>query len=202
MAQQRLLRLLRVGNQRPTSGMGLGCVGTRRRASAEKKRQPASKNRAPSRRPTAAFTALLSQHRTLVGVPFALHTEPHAKRSEIKSHKVQIQNQLHNAIFRQKEFTLRNWGFRAPPSGDVRLAEPRRCAWGRDPDIFDPARFLPGRSKTIERYTYLPFGVGPRIRIGAALAIQEATVVLATLMRRLCSSWSLDNPFGRSSTSQ
>ena len=52
--------------------------------------------------PNAAFTALLSQHRMLLGVPFALHTEPHAKRSEIKSHKVQIQNQLHNATFRQK----------------------------------------------------------------------------------------------------
>jgi cytochrome P450 len=58
-----------------------------------------------------------------------------------------------------------------------------RLLW-RDPEIFDPTRFLPGRSKTIERYTYLPFGVGPRMCIGAALAIQEATVVLATLMRR------------------
>ena len=58
-----------------------------------------------------------------------------------------------------------------------------RLLWS-DPDIFDPTRFLPGRSKTIERYTYLPFGVGPRMCIGAALAVQEATVVLATLMRR------------------
>jgi cytochrome P450 len=58
-----------------------------------------------------------------------------------------------------------------------------RLLW-RDPEIFDPTRFLPGRSKTIKRYTYLPFGVGPRVCIGAALAVQEATVVLATLMRR------------------
>jgi cytochrome P450 len=58
-----------------------------------------------------------------------------------------------------------------------------RLLWN-DPDIFDPTRFLPGRSKTIERYTFLPFGVGPRMCIGAALAVQEATVVLAALMRR------------------
>jgi cytochrome P450 len=58
-----------------------------------------------------------------------------------------------------------------------------RLLW-REPDIFDPTRFLPGRSKTIERYTYLPFGVGPRMCIGAGLAVQEATVVLATVMRR------------------
>jgi len=51
------------------------------------------------------------------------------------------------------------------------------------PDLFDPTRFLPGRSNTIERYTYLPFGVGPRVCIGAALAVQEANLVVATLMR-------------------
>jgi cytochrome P450 len=58
-----------------------------------------------------------------------------------------------------------------------------RLLW-RDPDVFDPTRFLPGRSRTIERYSFLPFGVGPRMCIGAALAVQEATIVLAALMRQ------------------
>jgi len=58
-----------------------------------------------------------------------------------------------------------------------------RLLW-KDADIFDPTRFLPGRSKAIERYAFLPFGVGPRVCIGAALAVQEATIVLAALMRR------------------
>ena len=57
-----------------------------------------------------------------------------------------------------------------------------RLLW-REPDIFDPTRFLPGRSNMIERYTYLPFGAGPRVCIGAALAVQEATLVVATLMK-------------------
>ena len=58
-----------------------------------------------------------------------------------------------------------------------------RLLW-RDPDSFDPTRFLPGAREKIDRFAYLPFGVGPRICIGAAFSLQEAAVVLATLMRR------------------
>jgi len=53
-----------------------------------------------------------------------------------------------------------------------------------DPDVFDPTRFLPGTRETIDRYGYLPFGAGPRICIGATFALQEATLVLAAVMRR------------------
>jgi cytochrome P450 len=58
-----------------------------------------------------------------------------------------------------------------------------RKLWG-EPDVFDPTRFLPGARETIDRYGYLPFGAGPRICIGATFALQEATLVLATVMRR------------------
>jgi cytochrome P450 len=53
-----------------------------------------------------------------------------------------------------------------------------------DPALFDPGRFLPGRRESIDRFAYLPFGVGPRVCIGAAFSIQEAVVILATIMRR------------------
>ena len=53
----------------------------------------------------------------------------------------------------------------------------------RDPDVFDPRRFLPGEREKIDRFAYLPFGVGPRICIGAAFSLQEAVIILATLMR-------------------
>ena len=51
-----------------------------------------------------------------------------------------------------------------------------------DPDLFDPGRFLDGAARKIDRYAYLPFGVGPRMCIGAGFALQEATIVLATIM--------------------
>jgi cytochrome P450 len=57
-----------------------------------------------------------------------------------------------------------------------------RLLWD-DPDLFDPGRFLEGSGRKMERYAYLPFGIGPRMCIGAAFALQEATIVLAMLMR-------------------
>jgi cytochrome P450 len=46
---------------------------------------------------------------------------------------------------------------------------------------FDPRRFIDGPPP--DRFDYLPFGVGPRVCIGAQLAITEATLVLARLLR-------------------
>ncbi|WP_323780655.1 cytochrome P450 [Thalassovita sp.] len=51
-----------------------------------------------------------------------------------------------------------------------------------DPDAFRPDRFAD--RKAIARYTYLPFGDGPRICIGASFALQEAVIILATLLAR------------------
>lgn len=51
-----------------------------------------------------------------------------------------------------------------------------------DPDAFDPQRFAD--PKAIERFAYLPFGDGPRICIGANFALQEAVIILATLLSR------------------
>jgi cytochrome P450 len=53
----------------------------------------------------------------------------------------------------------------------------------RDPDQFDLSRFLDGRDKLISRTAYLPFGAGPRICIGATLAMMEMTIGLATLLQ-------------------
>jgi cytochrome P450 len=51
-----------------------------------------------------------------------------------------------------------------------------------DPHRFDPGRFAD--PKAIDRFAYLPFGGGPRICIGASFALQEAVIVLATLLAR------------------
>ncbi|MFC6639396.1 cytochrome P450 [Sulfitobacter sp. JBTF-M27] len=51
-----------------------------------------------------------------------------------------------------------------------------------DPDAFRPERFAD--RKAIDRYAYLPFGDGPRICIGASFALQEAVIILATMLSR------------------
>jgi cytochrome P450 len=52
----------------------------------------------------------------------------------------------------------------------------------RDPDAFDPARFLPG-AEPPQRFAYLPFGAGPRACIGSQFALTEAVLVLARLLQ-------------------
>lgn len=53
--------------------------------------------------------------------------------------------------------------------------------WDR-PDQFDLARFL---GQTPPRTQYMPFGAGPRVCLGASFALQEMTVGLAALLRRI-----------------
>ena len=59
----------------------------------------------------------------------------------------------------------------------------RHRSYWDDPDRFDPSRFAPGRRDKAGRFQFLPFGAGPRICIGAAFAMIEATIMLATFVR-------------------
>lgn len=58
----------------------------------------------------------------------------------------------------------------------------RHHALWSDPDSFDPTRFANPRA--IDRFAYLPFGDGPRICIGASFALQEAVIILASILAR------------------
>jgi cytochrome P450 len=57
-----------------------------------------------------------------------------------------------------------------------------------EPQRFDPDRFLPERAETRPRYAYLPFGGGPRRCVGAGLAMMEAQLIVAMVVRswRVC----------------
>lgn len=57
----------------------------------------------------------------------------------------------------------------------------RHSEFWENPHGFDPDRFED--PKSIQKETYLPFGMGPRVCIGASFAMQEAVLILATLVR-------------------
>ena len=55
-----------------------------------------------------------------------------------------------------------------------------------EPEKFDPLRWRedPVRSGKIPRFAYFPFGGGPRVCVGAAFAMLEATLLLARISQR------------------
>jgi cytochrome P450 len=76
-------------------------------------------------------------------------------------------------------------GIRVPANAVVFIApwvlQRHRRLWVQ-PETFDPARFLPDAPPP-ERFAYMPFGIGPRVCIGAQFALTEATLVLARLIQ-------------------
>jgi cytochrome P450 len=78
-------------------------------------------------------------------------------------------------------------GHRIPAGAEV-LIMPwllhRKPQLWEDPERFDPERFSPERSAERPRFAYIPFGAGPRICIGAAFAMTEAILILATIAQR------------------
>ena len=77
----------------------------------------------------------------------------------------------------------------AIPPGTMVIVSPyimqRHRLYWRNPDAFDPENFAPEKAAQRRRYTYLPFGAGPRICIGQGFAMIEAVLILATLAQKL-----------------
>ena len=89
-----------------------------------------------------------------------------------------------------REAISEDWlgGFRVPAGAVVSISpyvlHRHKTLW-RNPDHFDPSRFLPGNREKIDRFAYIPFGAGPRVCIGQAFAIQEGLIVLAHWLSRM-----------------
>jgi cytochrome P450 len=77
---------------------------------------------------------------------------------------------------------------RRVPKGSTVMIVPwllhRHVKLWENPGRFDPERFSAERSSNRARFSYLPFGGGKRICIGAAFSLAEATILLATLAQR------------------
>ena len=78
-------------------------------------------------------------------------------------------------------------GTRRIPAGSTLLysnyAPGRNPAFWQHPDSFFPDHFLPAEVAKRHRFAYQPFAAGPRVCIGMNLAIMEAKVVLALILR-------------------
>jgi cytochrome P450 len=78
-------------------------------------------------------------------------------------------------------------GFKVTPGLKI-LVSPwilhrHRRLWD-NPERFDPTRFTKESSEKRPRFAYLPFGGGPRVCIGASLAMTETILILAVLAQR------------------
>ena len=83
------------------------------------------------------------------------------------------------------DFELR--GYKIPAGANVVMSQwimHRHPAYFRDPEKFDPDRWLTDAAQKLPRFVYFPFGGGPRQCIGAAFATMEATILLATIAQQ------------------
>lgn len=60
----------------------------------------------------------------------------------------------------------------------------RHSRYWYQPEVFDPDRWTPERAHELTKDAYIPFGLGPRVCVGAAFAGMEAVLILARLLRR------------------
>jgi cytochrome P450 len=79
-------------------------------------------------------------------------------------------------------------GYRLPAGTNVIVSQwvvHRDPRYYPDPERFDPDRWRDeaGR-RSFPKFAYLPFGAGPRVCVGASLALTESALVLATLIQR------------------
>lgn len=83
------------------------------------------------------------------------------------------------------DFDLR--GYTIPAGANVVMSQwilHRDARYFRDPERFDPDRWLDPAMQKLPRFAYFPFGGGPRQCIGASFATMEATLILATIAPR------------------
>lgn len=54
----------------------------------------------------------------------------------------------------------------------------------KEPEAFRPDRFLPENKDQVKRYSYIPFGAGPRLCLGKFFGLTEAVIVLSMVLQR------------------
>jgi cytochrome P450 len=88
-------------------------------------------------------------------------------------------------IIARQALTADRCGETSIPAGALVVISPwvlhRHVRRWSQPDAFDPERFL--RDETPQRLSYMPFGAGPRVCVGAQFGLAEVILVLAMLVK-------------------
>ncbi|MGA9527203.1 MAG: cytochrome P450 [Terriglobales bacterium] len=91
------------------------------------------------------------------------------------------------AVARQvtKDFEL--GGYRIPAGANVVMSQwvmHRDARFFSNPEQFDPRRWRTEECQKLPKFSYFPFGGGPRQCVGNAFAMMEAVLLLATITRK------------------
>lgn len=90
-------------------------------------------------------------------------------------------------LIRETERDIALGGYRIPRDSVLLIspyATQHRADLWKEPEVFDPDRFLPAAEAARPRHAFLAFSTGPRICLGMHLALMEGPLVLATLLQR------------------
>ncbi|MGM0604794.1 MAG: cytochrome P450 [Halobacteriota archaeon] len=87
-------------------------------------------------------------------------------------------------LFRQPKIDVKLGGYRVPAGSGIMLPQwvvHRSDRWYDDPNTFDPERWAPERRSARPRFSFFPFGGGPRHCIGSQFSMLEAKLILGTI---------------------
>ncbi|MFC6827087.1 cytochrome P450 [Halopelagius fulvigenes] len=101
-------------------------------------------------------------------------------------------------IFREPQVDVRLGGYRVPAGSAVMLPQwvvHRSPRWYDSPETFDPDRWLPERRAKRPRFSYFPFGGGPRHCIGKQFSMLEAQLILGTVAQQYDLEYVREEPF-------
>jgi len=100
-------------------------------------------------------------------------------------------------IGRQATNSFRAGDYDIPASAVILMSQflvHRDSRWWPDAEKFDPSRWLEGNENSRPRYSYFPFGGGPRQCIGESFAWLEGILLIATLAQKWRFKLANDNP--------
>jgi cytochrome P450 len=98
-------------------------------------------------------------------------------------------------LFREPKTDVKLGGYRIPEGSMLLLSQwvtHRSPRFYDDPGTFDPSRWDPDRRRDRPRFSFFPFGGGPRHCIGKQLSLMEGKLILGTVAQQFSLEYGRD----------